>query len=237
MLKLQAKKLVEHLGLSVRRRSRVGGDPFLDMRRLIGAKNVTVFDVGSNEGQSIDLFRMHFKNVAIHAFEPGKQAFSILESRHASTAGIIKLNNFGLGSRDESRQFVETVPSSMSSFLEPGREAWGSVASRQALDIHTLDAYSAANRVNFIDILKIDTQGFDLEVLKGADRMMREHRIRLIFVELIFSDMYEGMPRFDEILRFILDRNFVLVSMYEVFHLNERAAWSDALFIDPMYRA
>jgi hypothetical protein len=123
----------------------------------------------------------------------------------------------------------------MSSFLAPERDCWGEIALRSQVKLETMDDYTSLNQISYVDILKIDTQGFELEVLKGAARMMREHRIRLIYAELIFSEMYEGMPRFDEILRFVLDRGFVLISMYEVFHRDGRAGWTDVLFLDPRF--
>jgi len=85
-------------------------------------------------------------------------------------------------------------------------------------------------------LLKSDTQGFDLEVLKGADRMLAEHRIRLIYLEIIFSKMYENLPRADKIYAFMADHGFELVSFYKTYFQNGRAGWTDALFIDPDFK-
>jgi FkbM family methyltransferase len=76
----------------------------------------------------------------------------------------------------------------MSSFLAPERDCWGEIALRSQVKLETMDDYTSLNQISYVDILKIDTQGFELEVLKGAARMMREHRIRLIYAELIFSE-------------------------------------------------
>ncbi len=177
----------------------------------------------------------HTLESRIHAFETSAKTFSILESKHAATPGVVRLSNFGLGSRHKSRELVENTESGMSSFLAPERDCWGEIALRSQVKLETMDDYTSLNQISYVDILKIDTQGFELEVLKGAARIMREHRIRLIYAELIFSEMYEGMPRFDEILRFVLDRGFVLISMYEVFHRDGRAGWTDVLFLDPRF--
>jgi FkbM family methyltransferase len=231
----RAKEWFESRGYSLRKRSMLGGDPFIDMKDLMGDRNPVIFDVGSNEGQSIEFFRSHFRALSIHAFEPSAKTFSILESKHSATPGVVRLNNFGLGSFHESREFVENTEPGMSSFLAPGRDSWGEIALRSHVNLQTLDDYASLNQISHIDILKSDTQGFELEVLKGAERMMREHRIRMIYVELIISEMYQGMPRFDELLRFLLDRGFVLISIYEVTHRDGRAAWTDALFLDPRF--
>lgn len=194
-----------------------------------------IFDVGSNTGQSVELFRSHFHTFSIHAFEPSAKTFTILESKHAATPGIVRLNNVALGSRHESREFIENTESDMSSLLAPGPDCWGEIASRSQVNVQTLDDYASLNQIGYIDILKIDTQGFELEVLKGSVRMLREHRVRMVYAEVIFSEMYEGMPRFDEFFSFLLDRGFVLISIYEIFHREGRADWTDVLFVDPQF--
>jgi FkbM family methyltransferase len=242
MLKAYIKRLAESRGFEIHSFDpnvyRPGHDPFVDMKRRIGESQTapTIFDVGSNTGQSIEIFRSRFAAPAIHSFEPSTANFELLQSKYSGVERL-HLNNFGLGARCETREFIENTRSDMSSFLEPARDCWGEVSARGSKEISTVDAYSAAKEISGIDILKTDTQGFDLEVLKGAAGMIREHRVRCIFTELIFSNMYEHMPRFDELLRFVLDNGFVLISFYEFFYQQERASWSDALFFDPNYRS
>jgi len=90
--------------------------------------------------------------------------------------------------------------------------------------------------IQFIDLLKSDTQGFDLEVLKGAQGLLSTTKIRLIFLEINFQRLYEGIPRMDEIYRFICDHGFELVCFYPFCYLNGRASFTDALFIQPQFQ-
>jgi hypothetical protein len=60
--------------------------------------------------------------------------------------------------------------------------------------------------------------------------LMAARRIRLIYLEIIFSKMHKNLPRLDEIYAFLVDRHFELVSFYQFYHQNERAGWTDALF-------
>jgi FkbM family methyltransferase len=225
--------MFESLGYNVRKRSRLGGDPFIDMARLAGVSPV-VFDVGANIGQSVALFRKYLPAPRIHAFEPGASTFATLKAKYGH-AHDVKLNSIGLGSRSESREFIENSTSRMSSFLEPGRDCFGEIVNRETRELASVDSYAETWKIQQIEILKTDTQGFDLEVLKGSERMLAAHRIHMIFVELTFCQLYQGAPRVDELLRFILDRGFEVVSMYEVIHRNNRAGEADALFIDPKY--
>lgn len=214
----------------------LGVDPFLDMTGLTEAgARPTVFDVGSNRGQSVEKFRGHFASPVIHLFEPGEAAFKELQIR---TAGICDLhpNNVALGSRCERRVFIENDHSDMSSFLEPDRDAWGVVTSRREMQLETVDSYCSRAAVSHIDILKSDTQGFDYEVFRGAQGMFAKHRIHLVYTEVIFSRMYKGLPRFDQIYGFLCDQGLCLVSFYRMHYQNHRAGWTDALFVDPEYR-
>jgi len=65
-----------------------------------------------------------------------------------------------------------------------------------------------------ITILKSDTQGHDYEVIKGREGMMAGGKIECALYEIIFSDLYEGLPRFDQAICFLLDRGFVFVGIY-----------------------
>src|ERR1700735_3815973 len=158
-LEYQARQLFKCLGYSLRNRSEPGGDPLIDMKRLMDDRAPLVFDVGSNTGQTIDEVRAYFPEFSLHGFEPSPQTFAPLKEKYSATPGVVKLNNFGLGARHEVKEFIENSKSDMSSFLEPDRDCWGEIAARIPVQIETLDDYASLNFVSYIDILKIDTQG------------------------------------------------------------------------------
>ena len=61
--------------------------------------------------------------------------------------------------------------------------------------------------------------------------MMRKAAIHMVFTEVIFSEMYKGLPRFDETYAFFADLGYTLVSFYDFYYQHDRASWTDALFI------
>ena len=214
----------------------LGRDPFVDITKLTGSQSgLVVFDVGANVGQSIESFRNSLFLPEIHAFEPNRDIFGDLENKFAGTPGV-HLNNFGLGASSGAREFIVNTTSEMSSFLEPGTDWWGEIKRRDQVGMKTIDEYALERGLTGIDILKSDTQGFDFEVLKGATRLLEEHKVHLIYFEIIFSDMYEKLPRFDEVYAFLADRGFVLVTFYKCYYQNNRLSWTDALFIDPRFK-
>lgn len=229
------KRGLQKYGYAVQRvpKNGPGNDPFEDMRRLTSVARPVIFDVGANSGQTVKQFRQYFGNLPeIHSFEPGAAAFEQLTSTAAGLPNV-RLNNAGLGSRRGRKTFIENELSDMSSLLEPGEDAWGAIKERRTIELDTVDDYCERNGIQRIDILKSDTQGYDLEVLRGATRMLRDENVRLVYLEVIFSKMYKGAPRFDETYAFLADSGFSLVSFYAMHYQHDLLSWTDALFIRP----
>jgi FkbM family methyltransferase len=120
------------------------------------------------------------KKAKIHAFEPGQETFRELSEKYSGRPNLF-LNDVALGSVSGTAEFVENTEPTMSSFLEPGAATWwGQIKQRLQVRVRTVDEYCDEHRIDHIDILKLDTQGFDLEVMKGAVRLFSEQRNHLI---------------------------------------------------------
>jgi len=213
-----------------------GSNPFEDIHTFL--KNnafPVIFDVGGNVGQSVDEFKKIFPDSSIDSFEPGPDTFAKLRE-HCMEIEKVKVWNFAIGSCKGILPFQENTRSVMSSFYSPGENWWGEIKKVTNVEVTTLDAFAEQQKVNFIDILKSDTQGFDLEVFKGAERLINENRIGVILCEIIYSNIYEGTPSFTNVLSYLLDHNFLLVGFYSQCHQNHLLSWSDALFINTEYK-
>ena len=227
------KKVFSELGYDLKRTDEVGTNPIKDMSRLARMRGVSngaiVFDVGANVGNTIREFHAEFSSPIIHAFEPSPETFQSLKANVASIP-FLTLNNIGLGSFNGQLMFHENTVDVMSSFLESDKDCWGESKRDVEVPIGTIDDYCEKNQITRIDILKSDTQGYDLEVLRGAERMLTSGSIYLVYVEIIFSEMYKGLPGFDQMYRHLQDRGFRLVRFYQFNSQNDRAGWADALF-------
>ena len=207
-----------------------GKDPLLDMLRRIQSSTPVVFDVGANIGQSIVRFKKVLPKSKIYSFEPSERPFAQL-SVEASRYSDVKAFQLALGSSNGELTLYENSSSDMNSFLEMGCNGSGSVVGQSVVSVLTIDTFCSEQQINYIDILKIDAQGFDFEVIKGAKQMILDGKIRQIYFEIIFSDMYKNVPRFSEIYDFLLDHGFVLVSLYDFHYQKGVAGWTDGLFI------
>jgi FkbM family methyltransferase len=212
------------------RKLETGCDAFLDIKELLAdVHSPVVFDVGANVGQTIGRIRQSHPGAIVHAFEPNSHAFGQLSELYKTTPKTY-LNPFALGASEEVRTLTEYTASDMSSLLPRGSENWIGVAGSSDVKVRTIDDYCRELTVDHIDLLKSDTQGFELEVLKGARRMLTEGRVRAIYLEITFAPLYEKLPRLDELYAFVVDHGFDLVSFYKFYHVNGRAGWTDALF-------
>jgi FkbM family methyltransferase len=207
-------------------------DLFSDIGRFLATGDLMVFDVGGNEGQSVQSFEEKLPNATIHSFEPGPGAFEKLKQvpKHKKTY----VWNLALGSTPGQLSFHENVQSEMSSFLPLGERGWGKVGNELMVTVTTVDQFCAEHRIERIDVLKSDTQGFDFEVFKGAKGMLEAGRIGLIYFEVNFSEIYQGAPHFEEIFRFLNQYDFQLQRLYGIGHVNQ-AIWTDALFVHKRY--
>jgi len=191
----------------------------------------TVFDVGANVGQSAQQVRKIFPGAVIHSFEPSPEIFGKLSANCSGLEGLHAWN-CAVGSENGRMPLLENVESDMTSFLEPSRFGWGKVHKTTTVEVVTLDAFTSRNDVGYIHILKSDTQGFEIEVLKGAKRLMKEGRIALIYLEVIFSDMYKGIPPFDDLYKLLRENGFLLVGFYSPHFQKNLLSWTNALFIN-----
>ena len=207
---------------------------FEDLHRIISAKSPTCIDVGANEGQTIEALRGVFEKPLIYAFEPASETFKKLEGRNFS--GDIKLYNCALGPKRGELDFYNYVDSKLSSVLSfdsalenPFREV--EVTSVESVQVETVDDFIDKNNIERLDLLKIDTQGFDFDVIKGAERSLAGDKIDCILIELNFIKLYLGQPNPSEVIGYLANRNIFLVDLYEKNFLNTRLGWCTALFV------
>jgi uncharacterized phage-like protein YoqJ len=59
--------------------------------------------------------------------------------------------------------------------------------------------------------------------------------VHLIFVEYVFSHLYKEQARFEDTHRFLVDHGFSLVAIYPMHLKDNKASWTDALYVDPEY--
>ena len=186
-------------------------EAFSRLQRLIvklGVVVPTVFDVGANVGQSIEKFRQAWPGAEMHSFEPNPAPFSALSDKWGNTPGVV-LNNVALADLNGTSPFHATRISEAASLLSPTeRMRMISVEHKYDYEVisirtETLDNYCRAVNCGKIDILKIDVQGAELCVLKGARALLQREMISAIYVETTFAACYEGQTNYSGLMSYL----------------------------------
>jgi len=214
-----------------------------DQQTLLGSVEVnTIFDVGANRGGVAAQYRALFPFSRIHCFEPLEDFAGPLTARFASDEHIT-VHKTCLGrSNGQSRMFVNRSKDT-SSLLAPYAEtimpAWTeamTVEAAVAVDVRTVDSFCQAHSIYHINILKMDTQGTELQILEGAEHMLSRNKIDLIFSEVAFAPMYHDQSMFGGICRVLAKYDYVFHYSYN-HTFNGRSGkllYADAIFVSPL---
>jgi FkbM family methyltransferase len=172
-------------------------------------KPMVIFDVGSNRGQFIDTLLKGIKSrpFQIHAFEPSKDAFSNLKKSHRHITGII-FNNFGLDNKvNDSQLYFDELSSLRASKYPLNLDHIGvNLTSSETVHFDTLDNYCKLNKIEHIDLLKLDVEGNEINVLKGGSNVLQKGLISHITFEFGGPDI-DTRTSFKDIYYFLLKYN------------------------------
>jgi FkbM family methyltransferase len=207
----------------------VGGVELLhDARILMGAVTEPVlFDVGANIGQTTRAMLAAFRSPQIRAFEPSPATFEVLRRAVGNKPGVT-VEPLAMGDAQGVLPFHVTQDYSVNdSLLTP---IWNERDAVVEVRVETIDTYCHSHGIESISLLKIDAQGYDLHVLKGARRMLDDRRIRLYSCEANFEHMYERQATLRDLLAFADEVGYKLVGFYEQTHFKNRLSYLDALF-------
>jgi FkbM family methyltransferase len=139
-----------------------GIDPFQDIKRKLSRQNIeTIFDVGANKGKTVLAFRTRYPSATIHCFEPNSELSGILSGLQAKLDVHILAISSKTGESGFDRSKATSDPFSLTDDM-----------SGEIVRLETIDNFCLTISVGHIDFLKIDTEGHDLEVLRGAVRML-----------------------------------------------------------------
>ena len=96
---------------------------------------------------------------------------------------------------------------------------------KKKIQVLSIDNIFRSEYLNKIDLLKIDTEGFVYEVLKGCKQSIKN--IKLILVELHYSDLYDNHNP-EKIHNYLIQNNFKLLKSFKFPFLN----WEDRLYLN-----
>jgi FkbM family methyltransferase len=177
-------------------------------RYLKNTKEFVFFDVGANMGKVTEQMLQSFPGVQVHSFEPNPYTFNQLKKTINDKRAT--LNNVGLSHSEVDSKiyyYEKDQTTGHASMFKDVFDLHGSSSLDESLiRLTTLDHYCNRKKINHIDFLKIDTEGNDFFVLKGASHLISSRKIDVIQFEfnemnivsrVFLKDFYDLLKDFD----------------------------------------
>lgn len=209
-------KKLAHIGLTPKywRGLRHGVAPALEHDSVpLRSTHRTIYDVGANKGQFALLARHRYPSAEIICFEPLPGAREVLRRVLGDT---VEIRPFALGrsagpailhvaAREDSSSLREISDRQVREF--PGTDRVGQLE----VEVSTLDVQMDASTQS-TRLLKVDVQGFELEVLEGAGDALS--MIDEALIECSFIELYEGQALAGQVVGFMNERGYELSGIY-----------------------
>ena len=180
----------------------------------------TFFDVGAHHGESINFYSKNFKIEKIYSFEPSQDNFDILKkkiNKKQFKNKKIFIENFALGEKTKNEILRQTNETSSSSINEINKNSKYYKKKRFFLQLDyekklnirqiKLRDYIKENKIVKMDLMKIDTEGYEYFVMLGADEFLKD--FKYIIFEHHYDDMIEKKYKFSQISKLLKENNFV----------------------------
>ncbi len=191
------------------------------------------FDIGAHKGESIKLFSKNFKIKKIFSFEPSRINFETLsrnlkffERKYKNIE--IRIENLALGSENKDIKIKHLSESSSSTINDIDINS--KYFKKKSLLLYTkkddkfyeeentiqikLNDYIIDNKIQKIDFLKIDTEGYEMNVLLGLDNQF--NKVSLIMFEHHYHNMIIKNYKFNDINELLKKNNFVQIYKYKM---------------------
>lgn len=187
-----------------------------------------VFDVGAHHGQSALALEANLPSACIYSFEPFSAIHAELLRRTQDKPRISAFRlAMGAGPATIEAWFDGDAESQLNRLGPSARRAGGRP---ETLTVCTVDAVCEQHGIDHIDLLKTDTEGHDVEVLRGAERMLRAGGVRLVVAEAGFLDDRHH-SRFEELHATLAPYGFETAGVYEMTYLRDgRCDFCNVLF-------
>lgn len=227
------------------------------LKSLVKKSSPIIFDVGANKGSSLIEFKKWWPDSIIHSFEPQDECWDTLNKLKLNfLQNTIFINEIAVGkfSGEKLLFYTHDVSSGISGFNKVNMKSEDSIEinkfdgkknllsdyatkfnHKREVETIRLDDYCSDLGIEKIDLIKIDTQGFEPEVLDGLGDKLKN--VGVVISELMFYDYYERSLSFSDIEKFLLPANFILFDINHISKnpMNGRTDWVDVIYINKNY--
>ncbi len=186
-------------------------------------KNLVIIDVGAHKGETVDLFLSKLNIKKIFSLEPNSKLYELLVNKKKNYKENIQFYNLGLGNINENKNlniFQDTSSSTFNSinvnskyFKKKNKimtffsNSKSFFENNQNCKILKTSDFVARERIEYINILKIDTEGYEYNILRGLEQKDFQ-KIDYIYFEHHYDLMLNKNYKFKDINEILLKNNF-----------------------------
>jgi len=180
-------------GFNNYRNQEESGELFFINEVLAKSKPKLCIDIGANSGEySLSLLKS--TEAQVIAFEPLPTVFEILRENSKEFTNRIKLENLGVGAKEEELMInYNPKATAHASFSKEVEEIdYLSNQLQITVPLTTLDSYIEKNRIDEVDLIKIDVEGFEAEVFAGSKETFAKLRPKFIQIEFNWHQLFRN---------------------------------------------
>lgn len=185
--------------------------------------NVAILDIGAHKGESMRFFRKVVPKCRLHVFEPVEDNFRELEEAWGGKRGV-HLNQLAMSDQESQSSFFPSGNCDSGRLETPERDAKANQRAPVLVSTMTVDTYLSDLGLNDVALMKIDTEGHDLRVLKGAERALAQGKVAAVIVEASMSPRNQFHVPFQDFQNFFED-----LGGWHLFGVYEQYSESDTL--------
>jgi FkbM family methyltransferase len=231
-LSLNRRRLARLRG-TVASRLNTGHIDSLELLELLRPLNpMVIYDIGANVGTWTLLAKVMFPHAEVHAFEPLGIHYQAFQQTTAELSGV-HLHRLALGETAGLAAMRITDFSDASSILplsQAGEREWHiHEVAQEHVRVERLDDWQGEGKLPLPSLVKLDVQGFELSVLRGAACCLE--RASAVLTEVSFRELYQGQCLFHDVVGFLAERGFALHALGRRTVLGNPLLQTDALFV------
>ncbi len=215
--------------------TKTGLDNFIDSLASEIKNFRTVFDVGAYQGNFISEILKINPSINVHAFEPFAASCTLLNTKFAHISNVV-LNHAAVSDTAGKallnvNAFKETNSLLASSEVNENIDLLTKYQTTESVEVLQLDEYCSDLALNEIDLVKIDTQGNSYQVLKGMEVLLKAKKVKYLYVEAEFVEIYKNEKLFSEIELLMRGYGYSICNLYNLNYVDkQKLGWCDILF-------
>lgn len=206
-----------------------------DLKRTVHTHLIKkIVDVGGYHGDMVHFFSTIFPNAFWKVYEPTKKNFEFIANRFQSNSKIAVYNK-GVGATAGKLIFQEYENGELNSFKKIDENIL--LVNHHEVEVVDLDSDLKDWNTEGIDLVKIDVEGFELEVLKGMSQLLDSNKIGMIYIEVGFCEDDDRHTSFELVKKQLVEKGFSFYGLYDLYHYRKSTEllFSNALFLNDEY--